>query len=116
MCKFDERKRRYLSKRYLIFQRRNGIIIMTADCGQAALFASRRRLIEEGRSTELFESDRPFTIIYTDPEAVCGIEDPSSCVVVTPALGGSFVTVPGEGRTLHIVDSGCRQGFFTLEE
>ncbi len=126
---------------------------LTCDCGQAALFASRRRLIEAGRSTELFESDRPFTILYTDPEPVTGVEDPGSCVVVTPALGGSFVTVPGEGgagcaflasgrvengvfvaedcitrpkkndelfiangRTLHIVDSGCRQGFFTLEE
>ncbi len=87
------------------------------DCGEAALFASRRRLIEQARSTDLFNEEKSFTVSYDDPAAMQTLTEPEKLVLITPALGGCFVTVPGTAEGPAFLASGrIENGVFIAED
>ncbi|MBR4434684.1 MAG: site-specific DNA-methyltransferase [Clostridia bacterium] len=66
---------------------------ITADIGAASLFATRRRLIEAERETELFSEKAPFEVVYDDPKARQTLDKPLELVKLTPSLGGFKVAV-----------------------
>ncbi len=88
---------------------------ISCDVSPAALLTSRRRLIATAEKTELFEEDKPFDVVYSDPEAYQTIADPSKCVVITPALGGVFATVPPQGGCAFIAVGRLENGVFNSE-
>lgn len=59
-----------------------------ADNAASALFATRRRLIEAERETELFSDKKPFEIIYTDEKKQQTLDEPAGIIKFTPVLGG----------------------------
>ncbi|MBR6006838.1 MAG: site-specific DNA-methyltransferase, partial [Clostridia bacterium] len=90
---------------------------LSCDCGAASLFATRRRLIEASRDTELFEEPKPFFIDYAEAETGQTLTEPEKLVLVTPALGGCFVTVPGTAQGPAFLATGTvKDGVFTAED
>ena len=90
---------------------------LTCDMSPAALLATRRRLISSAEKTELFSGDEPFGVVYPRPEDYQTLEDPAKCVLVTPALGGVFATVPPHGGSgcSFIAVGRVEGGVFTCE-
>ncbi len=87
------------------------------DCGAAALFASRRRLIEQARSTDLFNEEKSFEVRYADSGAAQTLTEPEKLVLVTPGLGGCFITVPGTAQGPAFLASGrIEDGVFKAED
>lgn len=90
---------------------------VSCDCGAASLFASRRRLIEQARSTDLFNEEKSFEVTYTGPGAAQTLSEPEKLVLVTPALGGCFVTVPGTAQAPAFIAVGrIKDGVFTADD
>lgn len=91
---------------------------VSCDCGVASLFATRRRLCEAARDTELFKKALPFEISYVDKENCQSIGDAAEHLVVTPAEGGCFVTVPAEGGSgcAFLASGRIENGVFTADE
>ncbi|MBR3299802.1 MAG: site-specific DNA-methyltransferase [Clostridia bacterium] len=125
---------------------------ISCDSGLASLFATRRRLIEAQRETELFIEKQPFTVEYADPESsqrlanaehlfdseaaedgrVLRINKNGDSGCAFCAVGkiengifsaydysvrpksGETILIPS-GHALHIVNSSCEHGFFTLD-
>lgn len=89
---------------------------VSVDCGAASLFASRRRLIEEGRSTELFELEKPFDIVYPEPEPYQTLESADGLVLISPAENGVYATVPAAGSCAFLASGRIERGVFTAED
>ncbi|MBR5949143.1 MAG: site-specific DNA-methyltransferase [Clostridia bacterium] len=60
---------------------------ISVDCGEASLFATRRRLIESMERTELFTNSKPFNIIY-DKTDLQNLVKPEGIIKALPASGG----------------------------
>ena len=84
------------------------------DCGKAALFAARRRLIESSRATELFTQEKPFDVIYMDGGCSDDL-DPEKLLLVTPQEDGVYLTVP-ENNECAFIATGKLDGGTFLEE
>lgn len=77
-----------------------GRSFISVDCGDASLLATRRRLIESARIKGLFETGKPFSILYDQPEIRQKLE--STCFVqVSQTLDGHEITFK------HKPDSCC---------
>lgn len=89
---------------------------LSCDCGAASLFATRRRLIENARSTELFANEKPFSVFYTSPEECETLIEPEKLIVITPVDGGVYATVPASGGCAFMASGRIESGVFTAED
>ncbi len=89
---------------------------ISCDCGDASLFATRRRLIENARSTELFSNAQPLDVRYSAPEAAQTLTEPEKLVVITPAEGGFYATVPAAAGCAFIASGRIENGVFIAED
>lgn len=89
---------------------------LSCDCGEASLFATRRRLIENARSTELFANEKPFDIHYPVPGEFETLTEPEKLIVITPADGGVYATVPASGGCAFMASGRIENGVFTAED
>ena len=65
-----------------------GRSFISADCGEASMLCTRRRLIEGAQSTDLFTNNKPFVIRYDCPEAYQKLSRADAFISLAPADGG----------------------------